>query len=441
MNNTILLSTVLLLSFSGFGQASDDSSNHNFSGMANSVFNTLKPGVVSSICDDFKSYRESNSGVIDRQALNEIITKAAESRKQIAYKSGDHEYIEFSTFRIKSDSEFAVTNLLNKTYIQMSSCVQDQIRALIKSKKANNWIVDGDTRYRLRVQSMSQFPVTVKASALKSFIAMNENNKFALAERGVIDQCLEFNYAQELALGGCCAYYENGVVTYSDKVLSVLQKSADMEVSQATKKNKCSVATYMQPQLLTQACFVMPDGLSKKVAPEYKVDDARFVWLDIEHNLDGKNFVPGYSFVGFMPGKLCDETGDFPLNINHPGKLYLSELTEKYENLLHHVLVSKETDRDQIIKMIGSFQYAWSVTMPLMRGSAAVSEFMTEALYQVFGYKFLDFQSELVKTADLASFMCWTETKFIKLYSQAIRLEKLSKKKKSKKKRSNKLDK
>ncbi len=425
--------------------ASDLGEDFYFTPQAKTIFDKLKPDIIKLVHRELVAYRKKQPDVIDRQHIKRIIDLAVQGRTDIARKAycpqvfsiyrldTDDQFAcagfaknandpeAFSSYRLDSDNQFAVTDLQNDSYDNMRAHIQARIRNLMQTEHHQEWVMQGQTRFRLIVQTPYQFPVSgLQEQLIQAALRFQENAPARQDERELLDNFLNFTYADQLISKGCCASYCEGITSYYPPMLRLLKERASRELAE----NEQNIS-YLSPEVFLPVQLVVPMNKKFHTTPKFNAEQSRLVRVDIEHDPDGQGFIPGYGFLGLLPGNLCDKEGDFPLMICHPAKLYLPALVEQYENLLHLAIMAPE-DPDQIINLIGAFHYHWAKAMPMARGSAADGEFLAEALYLLHGFN-IKFNPTIPNSVDNQVFMYWTLPEFLRNYFKAIRLDNVNK--------------
>lgn len=386
----------------------------------NSLFQEESKKAIQSIRQAFKFYRE-NPTTRKKDTLRNLTLRIANKRADIAKKTGSKNEKDFSIFRMTSESEYATTPLFPDNYKEMRHFLQERLVSLLSQPATNQWVLDGSTRYRLRVMEPKDWPTTCKAKDFKLY-------QSALAE-GVIlkegpvkiatDNILDMNYFKDFVMkGNVYNSKDNNFFWYSSDLQELAIKNLDkseilkrhrtLDVVMEDWKN-LDLSLLIEQRLIEQRHLNSPDK-------------ARLVRVDIEHKINDK-YVPGYGLIGLIPNYDEIVAHDISLMLCHPGKVYLSPLVEHYEELLEAAILADSQSTKEILEKVGLFHDFWLITMPFVRGGATDGEWIAEALYESHGYTH---EIDKIQAPSNASFMYWSIREFLENYTKAVKLKPVS---------------
>lgn len=269
----------------------------------------------------------------------------------------------------------------------------------------------GNTRYRVRVLEQPDWPVCVSSDdwALHQSV-LSSPRPISELEKQALNRALDGDFLSEFLLDGHVSFTNEGQqVSYQEQLIDICQQVATSKISQ-----------HSGPPSLMGIPF---DKINKCLLPQVSLEDTgsiRLIRVDIEHNLSGTEFTPGYGFMGMMPSLEHLEHGKIPLMICHPGKVYLSPFVSHYENLMKEALFADSQNREVIRDKIGLFQRYWTIALPFIRGTASIGEQITEGLYQSHACP-VEYDKTIAPSVDNASYMYWSDEAFLETYRKMVK--------------------
>ena len=333
--------------------------------------------------------------------LKKVIRIVADHRKKIAQETKSEDPDDFGMFRLEADIEHTTTPLFPPQYAAMEQHIRQSIQEHLERDK---WIDEGESRYRVRELESKNWPVCVTKKEMEVYkSALQVLGPLEGEAKQAVDTVLNQSYLADFL-------YKGNIVKWSDSYVGFQNQL--MEICGAEIKRVADQSS--DPYQLLGIGFA---NIPPSPADQASVSDPsliRMLRIEIEHKLGGM-YVPGYGFMGMKLGPFM------PLMICHPAKFYLPSWISEYENRLHEAILAKSEDPEEVRDKAGLFQRAFTIAMPLLRGSAADGQWITEALYQSHGYDSIRNTSE-VPSVDNLSYMYWTEEAFLAKHRTMVKL-------------------
>ena len=401
------------------------------------------------------SFYRTNPSMVKEGTLRGLISHLAQKRQTIAKATGSANAKHYGVFRLEHVGEHETTPLFLPKYADMQKHIQKTIHEHLKQGRINEWIEMGNTRYRVRVLEKADWPVCVSSkecqlhqSLLRSPRPINE------LEKQAINRALDGAFLSEFLFDGNVSLTNEGQqVSYQEQLIKICRdvaaskiphhsgspssvipdekplkpakrlNSKKKPVRKASLKNALKASsTNLSETAAPSLMSINFDKIKKCPFPQISLDDTgsiRLIRVDIEHNLSGSEFTPGYGFMGMIPSLEHLEHGKIPLMICHPGKVYLSPFVSHYENLLKDALFADSQNTDVMRDKIGLFQRYWTIALPLIRGVAAVGEQITEGLYQSHACP-VEYDKTIAPSVDNVSYMYWSDEAFLEAYRKMV---------------------
>lgn len=356
------------------------------------------------------SFYRTNPSMVKEGTLRGLISHLAQKRQTIAKATGSANAEHYGVFRLEHVGEHETTALFLPKYAKMQKHIQKTIHEHLKQGPVNEWIERGDTRYRVRVLEQPDWPVCVSSNEWKLHqLLLSSPRPINELEKQAINRALDGAFLSEFLFDGNVFFTNEGQqVSYQEQLIKMCREVA------ASK----SLHPSGSPSLMS----INFDKINKCLLPQVSLEDTesiRLIRVDVEHNLSGSGYIPGYGFMGMMPSLEHLERGKIPLMICHPGKVYLSPLVSHYEKLLEEALFADNQNRDLIRDKIGLFQRYWTIALPLIRGVAAVGEQITEGLYQSHDCP-VEHDKTIAPSVDNVSYMYWSDEAFLEAYRKMV---------------------
>jgi hypothetical protein len=351
-----------------------------------------------------------NPSMVKEGTLRGLIRQLAQKRQTIAKATGSVNAEHYGVFRLEHVGEHETTPLFLPKYAEMQKHIQKTIHEHLKQGRVNEWIEMGGTRYRVRVLERANWPVCVSSDECQLHQSLLSSPRpISELEKQALNRALDGAFLSEFLFDGNVSVTNEGEqVSYQEQLIKICK-----EVAASKIRHHSGPTSLMSINL---------DKINKCPRPQVSLEDAgsiRLIRVDIEHKLNESEFTPGYGFMGMMPSLEYLEHDKIPLMICHPGKVYLSPLVSHYENLLKDALFADSQNRDLIRDKIGLFQRYWTIALPLIRGVAAVGEWISEGLYQSHACP-VEYDKTIAPSVDNASYMYWSDEAFLEAYRKMV---------------------
>lgn len=358
----------------------------------------------------FSLYR-TNPSMVKEGTLRGLIRHLAQTRQTIAKATSSMNAEHYGVFRLEHVGGHETTPLFLPKYAEMQKHIQTTIHEHLKQGQVNKWIEMGSTRYRVRVLEQADWPVCVSSDEWQLHQSLLSSPRpISELEKQALNRALDGDFLSEFLFDGHVSFTNKGQqVSYQEQLIKICREVA------ASKS-----LHHSGPPSLMSINF---DKINKCLLPQVSLEDTggiRLIRVDIEHKLSGSEFTPGYGFMGMMPSLEHLEHGKIPLMICHPGKVYLSPLISHYEKLLEEAIFADSQNRDMIRDKIGLFQCHWTIALSLIRGVAAVGEWISEGLYQSHTCP-VEHDKTIAPSVDNASYMYWGDEAFLKAYREMVK--------------------
>ncbi len=403
----------------------------------NDIFQEASKKVIGALKKTFELYRNLPDTRRD-DTLRNLILKTAKGRADIARQTKTGFADEFEIFRLEDEGEYSVTPLLLDCYEPIRLHCHKKILELISENKTGQWIEDGKSRYRLRVIKPQEWPVVYSLdednlyqSGLKNLGLLGNDIRMAS------DKVLALNYLKEFIIdGNLCEGPQGHFINYSPYLVKIITRV----LSPIFKKNRGKSRIFTLDWGNLTHSKAVPDEYKdgpkievlnfKKLKPKQSAfrkspKETRFLYLETEHKLSNDIYTRGYNLMGMMLNTEHLNEYKIPLMLCHPGKVYLNTLVQHYEHLLHDAILAESLNMEEVCDKVGLFHRYWTITMPFLRGSAAVGEWIAKGLYESHNYDYELDKSE-VASIDHLSYMYWGEKEFLEKYRIIVKLNKRS---------------
>lgn len=134
----------------------------------------------------------------------------------------------------------------------------------------------------------------------------------------------------------------------------------------------------------------------------------------LEIRLAGSN-LPQRSIIFPKDERTAEDLSDVPFVLVHP---LITACLAHWDLCAQVFETARNADKQQAAVLIATFQYWWALAMPIDRGSAAIGEWLTEALFLKHGLQGLRNRILVFSEADQIAQATFTRGKFLEQYSQ-----------------------